>query len=84
MEDKSFTIANRRLVLQILCNASKLAGSGSASCCYSLGKGINILGKLVIDGNSVYELDDECIRKKEKEEYEKKRKTVKQNNEKHK
>ena len=25
------------------------------------------MGKLIIDGNSVYELDEECIRKKEKE-----------------
>jgi len=25
------------------------------------------MGKLIIDGNSVYEIDEECIRKKEKE-----------------
>lgn len=25
------------------------------------------MGRLIIDGNSVYEIDDECIRKKEKE-----------------
>lgn len=24
------------------------------------------MGKLIIDGNSVYEIDEECIRKKEK------------------
>jgi len=26
------------------------------------------MGKLVIDGNSVYEIDEECIRKKENQE----------------
>lgn len=26
------------------------------------------MGKLVIDGNSVYEIDEECIRKKETQE----------------
>ncbi len=25
------------------------------------------MGKLIIDGNSVYEIDEECIRRKEKE-----------------
>lgn len=25
------------------------------------------MGKLIIDGNSVYEIDEECIRKKEKQ-----------------
>ena len=29
------------------------------------------MGKLIIDGNSVYEIDEECIRKKEKESKEK-------------
>ncbi len=29
-----------------------------------------MMGKLVIDGNSVYELDDECIRKKRDQEHE--------------
>lgn len=26
------------------------------------------MGKLIIDGNSVYEIDEECIRKKESKE----------------
>lgn len=26
------------------------------------------MGKLIIDGNSVYEIDEECIRKKEKKQ----------------
>lgn len=26
------------------------------------------MGKLVIDGNSVYEIDEDCVRRKEKEE----------------
>ena len=30
------------------------------------------MGQLIIDGNSVYEIDEECIRKKEKESKEKK------------
>lgn len=25
------------------------------------------MGKLIVDGNSVYEIDEECIRKKEKQ-----------------
>lgn len=29
------------------------------------------MGKLIIDGNSVYEVDEECIRKKEREKREK-------------
>lgn len=30
------------------------------------------MGKLIIDGNSVYEIDEECIRKKEKKKQGKK------------
>lgn len=30
------------------------------------------MGKLIIDGNSVYEIDEECIREKEKKKQEKK------------
>lgn len=30
------------------------------------------MGKLVIDGNSVYEIDEDCIRRKEKEENQRK------------
>ncbi len=30
------------------------------------------MGKLVIDGNSVYEIDEDCIRRKEKEESQRK------------
>ncbi len=32
------------------------------------------MGKLVIDGNSVYEIDEECIRKKEEQEKQRNRK----------
>lgn len=28
------------------------------------------MGKLIIDGNSVYEIDEECIRRKEREKRE--------------
>lgn len=30
------------------------------------------MGKLIIDGNSVYEIDEECMKRKEKEKQEKK------------
>ena len=30
------------------------------------------MGKLIIDGNSVYEIDEDCIRRKEKEESQRK------------
>lgn len=30
-----------------------------------------MFSRLVIDGNAVYEIDDECVRKKEKRELEK-------------
>lgn len=30
------------------------------------------MGKLIIDGNSVYEIDEDCIRRKEKEQSQRK------------
>ncbi len=34
---------------------------------------LSIMGRLIIDGNSVYEIDEECLRKKEQEDMEKKK-----------
>lgn len=36
------------------------------------------MGKLIIDGNSVYEIDEECIRKKEKQKQKEKEKKGKE------
>ncbi|WP_278335660.1 hypothetical protein [Roseburia sp. 499] len=36
------------------------------------------MGKLIVDGNSVYEIDEECIRKKEKQKQKEKEKKEKE------
>jgi len=36
------------------------------------------MGKLIIDGNKVYEIDDKCMEKKKREVYEEKRETYRQ------
>lgn len=36
------------------------------------------MGKLIVDGNSVYEIDEECIRKKEKQKQKEKEKKGKE------
>lgn len=38
-------------------------------------------GRIVIEGNTIYEIDEECLRKKRKEEEEKKEKVRKAENE---
>lgn len=37
------------------------------------------MGKLIIDGNSVYEIDEECIRRKEKQKKSKEEETTLKN-----
>ena len=40
------------------------------------------MGKLIIDGNSVYEIDEECVRKKEKQRQEREERQIQKKEEK--